>query len=69
LTFDRDPYADIPTIFNVDNWEQDIRRMVFSKQMREDYGEANAEYVREHYDLFKINEKRFDIYTKLIECR
>lgn len=67
LTFDRDPYADIPTIFKVDNWEQDIRRMVFSKQMREDYGEANAEYVREHYDLFKINEKRFDIYTKLIE--
>jgi hypothetical protein len=66
LTFDRDPYADIPTIFKIHNWEQDIKRMTFSKQMREDYGEANAEYVREHYDLFKINEHRFAIYNKLI---
>lgn len=67
LAYNRDPYADIPTIFHVDNWEQDIKRMAFSKQMREDYGESNAEYVREHYDIFKINEARSAIYNKLIE--
>ena len=32
-----------------------------------DFGESNAEYVREHYDLFKIKEDRFAIYSKLIE--
>ena len=67
LTYDRDPYADIPTIFKVEDWEKDIRRMTFSKQMREDFGEANAEYVREHYELFKINEVRKAIYDKLID--
>ena len=41
--------------------------MAFSKQMRTDFGESNAEYVRKHYDLFKINEDRFAIYSKLIE--
>jgi hypothetical protein len=35
--------------------------------MRTDFGESNAEYVREHYDLFKINEVRLAIYTKLLE--
>ena len=67
LAFNRDPYADIPTIFHVDNWERDIKRMAFSVQMRNDYGQRNGEYVREHYDLFKINESRFAIYSKLIE--
>jgi hypothetical protein len=66
LTYDRDPYADIPTIFKVENWERDIKRMAFSKQMRDDYGQANGEYVREHYDIFKINELRYAIYNKLI---
>ena len=66
LAFNRDPYADIPTIFHVDNWERDIKRMAFSPQMREDYGQANGDYVREHYDLFKINESRTAIYNKLI---
>jgi hypothetical protein len=41
--------------------------MAFSSQMRTDFGEANADYVREHYDLFKINEERLAIYSKLIE--
>ena len=67
LAFNRDPYADIPTICHVDNWERDIKRMAFSKQMRDDFGHSNGEYVREHYDLFKINEARFAIYSKLIE--
>lgn len=67
LAYNRDPYADIPTIFHVDNWERDIKRMAFSVQMRNDYGQRNGEYVREHYDLFKINESRFAIYSKLIE--
>jgi hypothetical protein len=40
--------------------------MAFSKQMRDDYGQANGEYVREHYDIFKINELRYAIYNKLI---
>ena len=68
LTYNRDPYSDIPTIFKVENWEQDIKRMAFSKQMREDYGRANGEYVRKHYDIFKINENRKAIYNKLIDC-
>ena len=67
LAVNRDPYADIPTIFHVENWEIDIKQLSFSKQMREDYGNANGEYVRKHYDLFKINEKRLFIYEKLIE--
>jgi hypothetical protein len=67
LAFNRDPYADIPTIFQVDNWEQDIKRMIFSKQMREDYGQRNGDYVREHYDIFKINEARNAIYNRLIQ--
>lgn len=66
LAYNRDPYADIPTIFKVENWERDIKRMAFSKQMRDDYGQANGEYVREHYDIFKINELRYAIYNKLI---
>jgi processive 1,2-diacylglycerol beta-glucosyltransferase len=67
LTYKRAPYDDIPTIFEVDNWERDIKRMAFSKQMREDFGNRNGEYVREHYDIFKINTQRFAIYSKLIE--
>jgi hypothetical protein len=67
LTYKRAPYDDIPTIFEVDNWERDIKRMAFSKQMRDDYGYRNGEYVREHYDIFKINEARFATYSKLIE--
>jgi hypothetical protein len=67
MAIKRAPYDDIPTVCWVDNWERDIKRMVFSKQMRTDFGEANAEYVREHYDLFKINEDRFNIYTDLIK--
>ena len=67
MAIKRAPYDDIPTVCWVDNWERDIKRMVFSKQMRTDFGEANAEYVREHYDLFKINDIRFAIYSKLIE--
>lgn len=67
LTYKRAPYDDIPTIFEVDNWERDIKRMAFSKQMRDDYGYRNGEYVREHYDIFKINEGRFATYSKLIE--
>jgi len=68
MAIKRAPYDDIPTVCWVDNWERDIKRMAFSSQMRTDYGEANAEYVRENYDLFKINEDRFAIYSKLIEC-
>ena len=67
MAIKRAPYDDIPTVCWVDNWERDIKRMAFSSQMRTDFGEANAEYVREHYDLFKINESRFAIYSKLIE--
>ena len=66
LAYNRAPYDDIPTIFKVENWERDIRRMAFSKQMRDDYGQANGDYVREHYDIFKINEERFATYSKLI---
>lgn len=69
LTYNRDPYSDIPTIFKVENWEQDIKRMAFSKQMREDYGKRNGEYVREHYDIFKINESRKAIYDKVVLCQ
>jgi hypothetical protein len=68
MAIKRAPYDDILTVCWVDNWERDIKRMAFSSQMRTDYGEANAEYVRKHYDLFKINEDRFAIYSKLIEC-
>jgi len=68
MAIKRAPYDDIPTVCWVDNWERDIKRMAFSSQMRTDFGEANAEYVRENYDLFKINEDRFAIYSKLIEC-
>lgn len=67
MTYNRAPYDDIPTIFAVDNWERDIKRMVHSPQMRTDFAEANAEFVREHYDIFKVNESRFAIYSKLIE--
>jgi hypothetical protein len=67
MTYNRAPYDDIPTIFQVDNWERDIKRMAFSKQMREDFGNRNGEYVRANYDIFKINEGRFATYTKLIE--
>lgn len=67
MAYNREPYSDIPTIFPVDNWERDIKRMVFSPQMRIDFAEANAEYVRKNYDIFKINEVRFAIYSKLIE--
>ena len=67
LTYKRAPYDDIPTIFEVDNWERDIKRMAFSKQMRDDFGNRNGEYVREHYDIFKINEGRFATYSKLID--
>jgi hypothetical protein len=67
MAYNRAPYDDIPTICAVDNWERDIKRMVHSPQMRKDYAEANAEYVREHYDIFKINEARNAIYSKLIE--
>lgn len=66
LAMKRDPYADIPTIYHVDNWERDIKRMVESKDMREDYGQANGEYVRKHYDLFRHNLSRTAIYNKLI---
>jgi hypothetical protein len=68
MAIKRAPYDDIPTVCWVNNWERDIKRMAFSSQMRTDFGEANAEYVRENYDLFKINEERFAIYSKLIEC-
>lgn len=66
MTFKKEPYDDIPTCFWVDNWEKDMKRMAFSKQMREDYGEANAEFVRKHFDLFKINQERETIYNQLI---
>jgi len=62
----RDPYADIPTIFPVTHWESYIKRMAESKAMREDWGYGNGEYVRKHFDLFKINEARTAIYNKLI---
>lgn len=68
MAMKRAPYDDIPTVCWVDNWERDIKRMVCSKQMRTDFGEANAEYVRKHYDLFKINIDRLAIYNKLLEC-
>ena len=67
MAMKRAPYDDIPTVCWVDNWERDIKRMAFSSQMRTDFGELNAEYVREHYDLFKINLERLAIYSKLIE--
>ena len=67
MAIKRAPYDDIPTVCWVDNWERDLKRMAFSSQMRTDFGESNAEYVRENYDLFKINEDRFAIYSKLIE--
>lgn len=67
MAMKRAPYDDIPTVCWVDNWERDIKRMAFSSQMRMDFGEANAEYVREHFDLFKINLERMAIYNKLIE--
>jgi hypothetical protein len=66
MTYKKPPYDDIPTCFFVDDWEKDLKRMAFSKQMRVDFGEANAEYVRKHYDIFKINEERYAIYNKLI---
>lgn len=66
MTYKKAPYDDIPTCFWVEDWEKDMKRMAFSKQMREDYGMKNAEYVRKHYDLFKINEEREAIYNKLI---
>jgi hypothetical protein len=66
MTFNRDPYADIPTIFPVTNWEKDLRRMAESKDMREDYGLSNGEYVRKHYDLFRHNLARTAIYNKLL---
>jgi hypothetical protein len=67
MTYNRSPYDDISTIFTVENWEKDIKQMVFNEQMRTDYAEANAEFVRKHYDIFKVNENRFAIYSKLIE--
>ena len=66
MAFNRDPYADIPTIFPVTNWEKDLRRMAESKDMREDYGLTNGEYVRKHYDLFRHNIARTAIYNKLL---
>lgn len=66
MTCDRDPYLDIPTIFRVDDWERDIKRMAFSKQMRDDFGQSNGEYVRKHFDIFKLNEYRSAIYGGLI---
>ena len=67
MAYNRAPYDDIPTICVVDNWERDIKRMVHSPQMRTDFAEANAEFVREHYDIFKVNEARFSIFTNLIK--
>jgi hypothetical protein len=66
MAMNRDPYADIPTIFPVTNWEKDLRRMAESKDMREDYGLSNGEYVRKHYDLFRHNIARTAIYNKLL---
>ncbi len=66
MTCDRDPYLDIPTIFRVDDWERDMKRMAFSKQMRDDFGQSNGEYVRKHFDIFKLNEDRSAIYKGLL---
>lgn len=66
MTYKKDPYLDVPTCFFVEDWEKDMKRMAMSKQMREDFGRANGEYVRKHFDLFKVNEKRFAIYNEVL---
>ena len=44
-----------------------LNALAITKPMRTDFAEANAEFVREHYDIFKVNEARFAIYSKLID--
>jgi hypothetical protein len=66
LAMNRDPYADIPTIYHVDNRARDIKRMAESENLRNDWGYANGEYVRNNFDLFKMNAFRVAIYKQIL---
>ena len=62
------PYKDMPVLYvnKQTDWFKHTRDLVHDKQMREELGLKLFEYCNEKYSLKYINNKRYDIYKRLI---
>lgn len=65
------PYSDEPNniIIKTDtttDWYKQIRKCIENPQYVKDMGDKTGEYVRQHYDLFNINQKRKQIFNYLL---
>ena len=62
------PYKDLPVLYvnKQTDWFKHTRDLVHDDQMRIELGLKLYEYCLENYSLKHINNKRFDIYSKLL---
>lgn len=62
------PYKDLPILYvnKQTDWFKHTRDLVYDEAMRIELGLKLYEYCVEHYSLKHINNKRFDIYSKLL---
>ena len=62
------PYKDLPVLYvnNQKDWFKHTRDLVNDESMRNELGLKLFEYCNENYNLYKINLKRNDIYSKLL---
>lgn len=51
----------------VGDWYTNIRKLINSKQLREDQGSALKEYVNKNYNLFTWNHQRYYQLEKLLQ--
>lgn len=65
------PYLNLPVHYvkKQSDWYKHVKDLVNDPQMRIESGEKLFEYCQKHYNFKEINNKRFDIYNKLIQCQ
>jgi hypothetical protein len=65
------PYLNLPVHYvkKQSDWFNHVRDLVNDEQMRVESGLQLFNYCQTHFNFNEINNKRFDIYNKLIQCR
>jgi hypothetical protein len=62
------PYKDMPVLYvnKQSDWFKHTRDLVYDKSMRDELGLKLFDYCNANYSLKHINNKRYDIYRKLL---
>ena len=65
------PYLNLPVHYvkKQSDWFKHTKDLVNDEQMRVESGLQLFEYCQRHFNFNEINNKRFDIYNKLIQCQ